>query len=97
MKKEIHRNPVSWWDPECDKAKRLRKASFKKYQFTDKLKDHIDYKKHIAVAKKTFNEKKKKYYRKFASQINFNTSKKFVWDKTKILKNKWTKITPSHT
>lgn len=29
-----HRNPVAWWDSECDKAKRLSRAAYKKWTFT---------------------------------------------------------------
>lgn len=25
-----HRNPVSWWDSECDKIKRLRQAAYRR-------------------------------------------------------------------
>ncbi|CAB0034759.1 unnamed protein product [Trichogramma brassicae] len=34
VSKRKHINPVPWWDPECDRAKRLRKAALKKYEFS---------------------------------------------------------------
>ena len=32
----------------------------------------------------------------FAESINLQTDPKYVWDKCKIFKNSWTKITPQH-
>lgn len=34
-----HRNPVIWWDEDCNKIKRLRKSAFKKWCFTLDLLD----------------------------------------------------------
>ena len=53
-----NQNSVRWWDAECDKAKRLRKTSFKKWQFTNKSSDFIEYKKNEAIAKKHLKKKK---------------------------------------
>ena len=52
-------NPVPWWDEDCNRVKRLRSASFKKWQFTKKLEDLINYKKQCCIAKKTFISKKR--------------------------------------
>lgn len=52
------RNPVAWWDTECDEAKCARRASFKKWQSTLNMEDLIEYKKNCAKAKKLFKEKK---------------------------------------
>ena len=94
---KIHRNPVPWWDSECDKIRRLRSAAFQKYQFSNNINDFINFKKLRAQAKKTFKKKKKDYVVEFASNINFFSNPKYVWNVSKILKNKWNKITPSHT
>lgn len=83
---------MGWWDSECDKIKRLRRAAFKKWQYTLKLQDLIQYKKIVATAKKTFKEKKKEYFRKFAETINSKVNAKYVWNICRILKNKWVKI-----
>lgn len=40
-----YRNPVAWWDSECDTAITLRKDSLKKWKFTRDLKDSIELKK----------------------------------------------------
>lgn len=53
-------NPVPWWDPDCDKAIRLRKASLKKWEFSNNLEDLINYNKNCALAKKKHSNKRKK-------------------------------------
>ena len=52
------KNPVPWWDSECDKLIRLRRANFKKYEITKKLNDLINYKKHASMVKKILKTKK---------------------------------------
>ena len=93
---KIHRNPVYWWDAECDKVLRLRKAAYKKFTFSGIEKDYVNFKKHRAIAKKTFKNKKRECYIKFVESINNLTNKTYVWNKSKILKNKWVKIKPNH-
>ena len=43
-KKFSNKNSVYWWDAECDKIKRLRRASYKKWTHTCNIKNLIDYK-----------------------------------------------------
>ena len=46
VNKRTHKNPVLWWDAECsDMQKRLRRACFKKWRFTNKLIVLIEYEK----------------------------------------------------
>lgn len=40
-----HRNPVAWWDNDCDRIKRFRQAAYKKWTYTGNIEDHIEYKK----------------------------------------------------
>lgn len=96
-KKSKLKNPVSWWDEQCNKIKRLRLASYKKWEFTHNMSDLIEYKKLSALAKRTFKKKKKDAFKEFAVSINFQTDPKYVWNKCKIFKNKWVKISPLHT
>ena len=93
--KKNHRNPVSWWDADCDKIKRLRRAAFKKWKYTLNSEDLINYNKLVAQAKKLYKKKKKNDFQKFAGTINFKTNLKYTWNKGKIFKNKWIKINPT--
>lgn len=56
---EIYRNPVEWWDEECAKLKRLRRAAYKKWRFTKTLDDKVLYRKSCAVLKRAIKRKKK--------------------------------------
>ena len=71
---------------------RLRKAAFKKWQFSKKVEDYVNFKKNAAIAKRTFKTKKRESFRLFAKKINIQTSRSYVWNTVKVLKNKWTKI-----
>lgn len=88
----IHRNPVAWWDNECARVIRVRKAALKKWLFTKDIIDHIEYKKKTAVARKILNSKKRDNFRKFTESINLNSNSSYVWKKCKILKNKWANV-----
>ena len=51
--------PVPWWDAECKKIKRLRRACYKKWKFSNNINDLVNYKKYASLARKTFKIKKK--------------------------------------
>ena len=84
-----HRNPVPWWDSECDQLKKQRKEAYKKWDRTYQLEDLIKYKKAVALVKKVFKRKKKESFREFSETINFRTNRTYTWNKCKIFKNKW--------
>lgn len=84
MNDKKHRNPVAWWDVECDRIKRIRKAAFLKCQDTNKNDDLIDYKKYCALARKIFKEKKRENLKSFAGNINIKSNSKYVWDTCRI-------------
>lgn len=90
------KNPVPWWDSECNQVKSLRRSSFKKWEQSKSLEDLINHKKYSAIAKRTFKQKKKDYHKKFAQTIDFRTDSTYVWNKMKILKNSWNKISNSY-
>lgn len=81
---------------DCDKIKRLRRAAYKKWEHTSNLEDLISYKRVAVRAKKTFKDKKRECFKKFAESINFLTDSSYAWNKCKIFKNKWPRITPQH-
>ena len=93
--KKIH-NPVSWWDSDCDRVKRLRTAAKKKVDFSNLPEDWIKYKEACAIARRTFKQKKIDNFKVFAASLDFRSNPTFVWNKCRIFKSKWVKITPSH-
>lgn len=84
-----HRNPVHWWDEDCDWAKRLTRSTYKKWEHTKILEALIKYKKAVATARKTFKTKKKDCFRKFAVNIDGRFANTYMWKTSKILKNCW--------
>lgn len=85
------KNPVYWWDEECNKAKRLRRAMYKKWEHTKylDLEDLIKFKKAVAESRKTFRLKKKNCFREFAANIDGRYDINYMWKTSKILKNRW--------
>ncbi|KAL3290476.1 hypothetical protein HHI36_023817 [Cryptolaemus montrouzieri] len=63
---EMKRNPVAWWDEECNRMKRLRRASFKRWQHCETLDNLMKYKDACALANKIFNKKKIENFKIFA-------------------------------
>ncbi|XP_014214776.1 uncharacterized protein LOC106643953 [Copidosoma floridanum] len=96
VSKRKHRNPVVWWDAECDRAVRLKTAAFKKYLYSLKLNDFIEYKKQCASAKNLFKIKQKNSYQQFTASLNFRTNPTYVWNRLKAMKNRWVKARPSY-
>ncbi|CAB0044055.1 unnamed protein product [Trichogramma brassicae] len=97
VSRRAHINPVPWWDAECDRAKRLRRAAYKKFSFSRKLDDLIVYNRRCAEAKKLFKTKKKNCFRSFAESLNFHVNPSYVWNTCKIFKKAITNVKPLHT
>lgn len=82
------RNPVSWWDKECEIAIKDRYNALKKVKKEKSLKNWIEYRRLRAVARKVIKKKKREDFQRFAQSLNKNISLKYVWNKMKILKNR---------
>ena len=89
---KIHRNPVPWWDSDCERSKRLKRAAFKKYRLSGSIDDLIEYKRQLASARRVFKSKRRASFRKFAGSLSIKSGLKHVWDTCKILKNKWVRV-----
>ncbi|CAK9799805.1 Probable RNA-directed DNA polymerase from transposon BS [Anthophora quadrimaculata] len=89
-------NPVPWWDKDCDRIKRLRRAALKKWEHSLDLEDLIHYKKICAEAIKLFKTKKRECFKRFAASIDFQTDPGYVWNQCKSFKNSWVKVNPQH-
>lgn len=93
-KKEINynRNPVKWWDAECQEVINDRKLKLKAYRKNPTLSLHIEYKKSCAVARKMIKKKKRECFKDFCNSINRWTGLSYVWKTVKILKNSFSKV-----
>lgn len=93
------KNPVEWWDDDCQKAVYNRKEKLAKLKESYHMNDYIEYKKAKAEATRIINRKKRDNFKKFITTINKNTNMTYVWNKMKVLKkssktvewNKWQK------
>ena len=69
-------NPVSWWNDECTKLIRLRKAALKMWRYSRNIVDYIEYKKRVIPVKKYIKKCKADNFRKFVKCRNFETERK---------------------
>lgn len=81
------KNPVQWWDEECEKAIEERKEALKKYYKDMTMENFIEYKRLRAVARKVIRRKKRENFVEFAGSLNKNSDLSYVWKKMKIIKN----------
>ena len=76
-----------WWNDECNKAVRLRKAAQYsiKHKFT--IERYIEVKRTEALVRKTLRKEKKKSYRAFCESVNPRTKISEFWKRIKIYKS----------
>lgn len=77
------RNPVKWWNMECQKVINNRKKKLKEYRNTGEKTAFVKYKESCAVAKLVITKKRGSFYT-FCNNINRWT--KYVWNNMKVLK-----------
>lgn len=59
------------------------------------MKDKVEFKRSCAVLRRAVKRKKKAIYVKFTESMDLRKNPGYVWDKMKIFKNKWQKVTHS--
>lgn len=72
------RNPVEWWDQECDEAIQKRREAQKEYIKKRDLGSKIEFKRSIAEARKIIRGKKKENFRNFANSLNRHMNMSYV-------------------
>ena len=68
-----------WFNKECKKAVRLRKATFKKFKINPTRENLNTYKNSRAKARKIIKDYKRSTWRNYVAKINSNTKPKKVW------------------
>uniref|UniRef100_A0ABD2XNX3 Endonuclease/exonuclease/phosphatase domain-containing protein n=1 Tax=Trichogramma kaykai TaxID=54128 RepID=A0ABD2XNX3_9HYME len=76
-----------WWNDECDKAIRVRRATLKSLKYQCSLDKFIEYKKIVATTRRTLKQVKKESFENFCESINKKTSLSKIWAKIKMFKN----------
>lgn len=82
------RNPVEWWDDECEKAIKSRRTAQREYAKRRMMECRIEFKKTIAEARKIIKREKKENFKNFAGTLNKYTNLSYVWEKMKIFKDR---------
>lgn len=75
--------PKTWWNEDCHRAARLRKAAYKKFQFITSRENYLKVKRLDAQAKRIFRTTKKKDFMEFCNSLNNQSNMKYVWQKIK--------------
>lgn len=88
--------PCEWWDSECDRFLRLRKAAWLSFKSSKLRTDFIKYKKISAQARICFRNKKKEIFAEFCSNLRKYSNPSYVWKKVKAFKNRWEGSRNSH-
>ncbi|XP_063988137.1 uncharacterized protein LOC135168144 [Diachasmimorpha longicaudata] len=86
---EQHRNPVAWWDADCDKAKISRRAAYKKWSYAKSEEHHNLYRESVIKTRKLFQQKRKENFKNFSETVDIRKTATYSWNKCKILKNAW--------
>lgn len=77
--------PCPWWDDECTKVIKLRKALIKQYKISKTMDAFIIANRYIALSKRTLNKKKKAHFRAFCASVNRETPIGEVWKSVRNL------------
>lgn len=81
--------PCDWWDAECDRFLRLRKAAWFKFKYSNLRIDFLNYKKVAAQARICFRNKKKEKFVEFCNNLRKDSNPSYIWKKVKAFKNRW--------
>lgn len=80
-----------WWNDTCEKAIRIKKAKWLSLQYKCTREEFLAFKKIEAQTKVILKEERKKAFHEFCESLNRNSSTKYVFDKIKCFKNKFSK------
>lgn len=74
LQRSINQDPFQakatpWWNTECERAARLRKAAFQKFKLYTSVENFIHYRQSDVIAKKLFRETKRKYFLDFCGSL----------------------------
>ena len=76
---------VPWWNENCDKVVRLKRAAFLRMRRTFHIRDIILFRRRRAEARKTILETKKSYWQKFCNSLNRTSTLSKIWNVVKAM------------
>ncbi|XP_034938092.1 uncharacterized protein [Chelonus insularis] len=87
-------NPTCvWWNEECSRLIRLRKAALLKFKFDSSASNFITYKKAEANVKSGLKRIRRESFRNFCSGLTRFTNPSYIWKRIKCFQNKQTSST----
>lgn len=87
-----NKQQVRWWDAECSEVIEMRKKKLKIYKKLQTLHSFIEYKKHVAIARRVIRKKKRENFKNFCNSISRYTSLTYVWNIMRTLKKSRNKV-----
>lgn len=83
------RKSSMWWDEECEKAIRIRKAAFLKFKYISSQVNYEKYKQTDDDVRALFRRKKKSSFIDFCDSLNRTSNMRLVWQKIRAMSNKY--------
>lgn len=83
------RPPCPWWNEECDKLIRIRKATFLSFKHLPSRANFLSFKRAEIKAKAGLRKMKKESFIKFCEGLSKNTNPTYLWRKIKCFKNRF--------
>lgn len=78
-----------WWNEQCERLIRLRKAAYLKFKFKPSSENLTNYTNLASQTKKELRHYKKTYFQNFCNTLNRNSSMKYIWNKVKAISNSY--------
>lgn len=69
-RRKCKKNPVEWWDIECESVVKEREKALSKYNKDKSMPNKIEYKKQSAVARRLIKSKKTENFKAFVTSLN---------------------------
>jgi hypothetical protein len=85
-----------WWNRECNKVIRIRKAKLFKWKYCKTEEIFLEYKRVAISAKHKFREIKQEHWETFCDRINEFTNLPYIWDRMKRLICRYKKTEREH-
>lgn len=81
--------PCPWWDAECDRLVRCRKAALLKFRFSGSRQDFIGFRKCAAHVRTELRRIKQENFRNFCATLNIGVNPSVVWRAVKVFQSRW--------
>jgi len=85
--KNSTKNPVPFWNDECDESIKERKKIRRKLEKSKNPRDYIEYKRKRAKVIRTIKDAKKNYWHSYCSNLSYKSDVRKVWNTVRGINN----------